>query len=83
METDAFSGDPARAQLPIRNFTGSADAGFGKNGRIYSQYLEAKALALAHGYKNISETEVPGKAHVPLPDNVLDYFNTVWKSIKN
>ncbi|MGZ3847304.1 MAG: hypothetical protein ACXVBH_14680 [Flavisolibacter sp.] len=83
METDAFSKHPSRVQLPIRNFTGSEDQDFGVKGKIYSQYLEAKAIALAHGYKNISETEVPGKAHVLLPTNVLDYFNTIWKSIKN
>lgn len=83
MENNSFSNDASRVQLPIKNFTGSDDQDFGKNGRIYGQYLEAKNLALSHGYKNISETEVHGKGHVPLPENVLDYFNTVWKSIKN
>jgi len=83
METNAFSNDPSRAQLPIRNFTGAEDQDFGVKGKIYSQYLEAKGVALAHGYKNITETEVQGKGHVLMPDKVLDYFNTVWKSIKN
>ena len=83
METDAFSMYPYRAELPIRNFTGSEDADFGVKGKVYSQYLQAKSVALAHGYKNISETEVKGKGHVLLPDAVLNYFNTVWKSIKN
>ena len=83
METDAFSNDPSRSQLPIRSFTGSKDKDFGVKGKIYQQYLDAKALALAHGYRNISETEVQGKGHVLLPDEVLDNFNSVWKSIKN
>jgi hypothetical protein len=82
MENSTFSKNPSRIELPIRNFTGSEDEYFGKKGNIYNQYLEAKNLAIAHGYKNISETEVPGKGHVPLSENVLDYFNTVWKSIK-
>lgn len=81
IEADSFSNDASKIVLPIKNFTGSEDKDFGVNGRIYSQYLEAKNLALAHGYKNISETEVKGKGHVPLPGNVLDYFNTVWKTV--
>lgn len=83
MESNSFSSDPSRINLPIKSFTGSNDKDFGVNGRVYSQYQEAKSVALSHGYKNISETEVQGKAHVPLPENVLDYFNSVWKTIKN
>jgi poly(3-hydroxybutyrate) depolymerase len=82
VETNTFSNDHSRTLLPIRNFTASGDKDFGVKGRIYSQYLEAKALATAHGYQNISETEVQGKGHVLLPDEVLNYFSTVWKSIK-
>lgn len=82
MENNSFSTDASRIELPIKNFTGSDDKDFGVNGRFYNQYVEAKNIAMAHGYKNISETEVQGKGHVPLPQNVLDYFNTVWKSIK-
>ena len=83
MENNSFSNDASRIQLPIKNFTGSEDKGFGRNGSVYYQYTEAKNLALSHGYKNISETEVPNKGHVPLPENVLEYFNSVWKTIKN
>ena len=82
MGNNSFSTDASRIELPIKNFTGSDDKDFGVTGRVYNQYLEAKNLAIAHGYKNISETEVQGKGHVLLPLNVLDYFNTVWKSIK-
>ena len=76
------SNDASRIQLPIKNFTGSEDAGFGKKGPLYSQYLEAKNLALAHGYKNISETEIAGKGHEPLPNEVMSYFYSVWQSTK-
>jgi poly(3-hydroxybutyrate) depolymerase len=83
METNSFSNDASRSTLPIKNFTGLDDTNFGVNGKLYNQYLEAKKLALAHGYKNISETEVKDKGHVPLPGSVLDYFNSVWQSVKN
>jgi len=82
IENNSLSNDDSRTTLPIKNFTGSDDKDFGLNGRFHTQYLEAKNLALLHGYKNISESEVHGKAHVPLPEEVLNYFNTVWKSIK-
>jgi poly(3-hydroxybutyrate) depolymerase len=82
MENNSFSNDDSRTTLPIKNFTGSNDKDFGPDGRFHSQYLEGKNLALSHRYKNISETEVPGKAHVPLPEEVLNYFNSIWKSIK-
>jgi len=83
VESNTFSNDPSRIQLPIKNVTGSDDRDFGVSGKIYNQYLEAKNLAILHGYKNISETVIPGKGHIPLPGEVLDYFNTIWKSIKN
>jgi predicted peptidase len=82
MENNTFSGHQSRLQLPIKNFTGADDEGFGVKGKVYYQYLEAKNLAIAHGYKNISETEVANKTHVPLPDEVLNYFFTIWQTIK-
>jgi len=82
VENNSFSDDKSRVQLSIKNFTGSDDNNFGIKGNYYYQYLEAKKLAIAHGYKNISETEVTGKGHVPLPDHVLDYFNKVWNNLK-
>ncbi len=82
MENNQFSTHNSRLRLPIKNFTGADDKGFGVNGTVYSQYLEAKNLAIAHGYQNISETEVAGSGHVPLTENVLEYFYSVWKSIK-
>jgi len=82
MENNSFSNDNSRVQLPINNFTGSDDNGFGVKGTYYDQYLEAKNQAIAHGFKNISETTVAGKGHVSLPDQVLGYFNKVWINVK-
>jgi len=73
VENNSFSNDASRMELPIRNFTGSEDKGFGLNGSVYYQYTEAKNLALSHGYKNISETEVQGKGMFPC---VKMYWNT-------
>ena len=83
LENHSFSEDGSRIKLPIKNFTGSDDEGFGLNGRFSDQYRQAKNLAIEHGYQNISETQVPGKAHVPLPENVLEYFYGVWTTLKN
>ena len=82
MENNSFSTDGSRIQLPVKNFTGSGDDGFGVKGKFYNQYLEAKNLAVAHGYQNISETEVTGKGHEPLTEHVLEYLYTVWKRVK-
>jgi predicted peptidase len=82
IENNSFSNDKSRGQLPINNFTGSDDNDFGVKGTYYYQYLEAKNQAIAHGYKNISETTVAGKGHVSLPDQVLEYFNKVWIDVK-
>ena len=82
MENDQFSTDRSLVELPIRNFTGTADNDFGSKGYLYSQYLEAKNLAVAHGYKNITESKIPGKGHEPMPREVLEYFFSVWKLIR-
>jgi predicted peptidase len=82
MENNTFSNHDSRRKLPIKNFTGADDEGFGSKGNVYYQYLEAKNMAIAHGYQNISEIEVTGKGHEPLPANVLEYFYNVWKSFK-
>jgi len=33
-----------------------------------------------HGYKKISETEIKGKGHIPLLDEVVNYFYEIWQS---
>ena len=79
LENNSFSKDEYRTKVLINNFIGAEDEFFGAKGNLYSQYLEAKKLALKHGYKNISETIIKNKGHEPLPGNVIDYFYTVWK----
>lgn len=82
IENNQVSNDASRIQLPIKNFTGSEDEAFGRKGKLYGQYLEAKNLALSHGYKNITEIEISGKGHEPLPDEVMNYFYSIWQTAK-
>lgn len=74
-----FSSDPSRKRLPVRGFFGRDDERFGPASAIYGQWKTARDLAAAHGYENVSETIVPGKGHVPLPDEVLAFFASLAK----
>lgn len=70
--------NPARINLPLLNFVGSRDSLFGKNGKVYNQYIEAKQLAELHGYTNLSET-VLNIEHIPVTTEVLNAFATIWE----
>jgi poly(3-hydroxybutyrate) depolymerase len=80
MTDSSFSSDPARVRLPIRGFIGAADTAWGPDGRGYAQWEEAKGLAAKHGYTNLSETRVPGKGHVPMPGEVIAWFDALRQS---
>jgi hypothetical protein len=43
------------------------------------QWAEARRVAEAHGYGNVSHIIVAGKGHEPFPNEVLDYFNSLLK----
>lgn len=83
MESNDFSDDKSKSALPIMAFSGSDDTSFGKNGKVYYQWEEAKKLALDHGYKNVSETIIQGKGHIPLPDEVMTFINSIYKVESN
>jgi predicted peptidase len=74
MTEPLFSKDKSLVQLPVKGFSGSADPAFGINGVVYYQWKNARQAAIDHGYKNVTEAIVPGKAHVPLPMEVLNWF---------
>jgi dienelactone hydrolase len=80
MTESAFSKDSSLIKLPVRGFTGSIDTVYGSKGLVYFQWKNAIQAAAAHEYKNISETIIPGKGHVPLPTEVLDWFLAIWKN---
>jgi poly(3-hydroxybutyrate) depolymerase len=79
MTAQAFSEDSSLVNLPVRGFSGSMDEAFGPNGIVYYQWKNARQAAVAHGYKNISETTIPGKGHIPLPTEVLSWFYDIWR----
>ena len=79
VEPNKISTDPSRKNLPIKSFVGSKDEYFSPGGKIYNQWTEPKALATSHGFENISETVIQGKDHVPMPVEVMSYFNSMLK----
>lgn len=79
MKDSVFSKNKALINLPIRGFSGSLDTTYGPNGFVYFQWKNAIQAATQHGYKNISETIIPDKGHVPLPTEVLSWFLEIWK----
>ncbi len=80
--TDAFSTDPSRVNLPVCAFQADIDSlEIGKI--LQSQWLDAKKLAIEHGFKNLSEKRIYGKGHIPMPDEVLAYFFEILNSRKD
>ena len=80
MTESLFSKDSSLSKLPVRGFSGSIDSSYGPNGIVYFQWKNAGQAAAAHGFKNISETIIPGKGHVPFPAEVLNWFLGIWKN---
>ena len=66
--------DPSKKKFPIHSIVGELDEGFGPKGSIYGQWTGVRDLASSQGYKDISETVVPKKGHVPMPAEVWEYF---------
>jgi poly(3-hydroxybutyrate) depolymerase len=79
MSDDAFSKDDSKKNFPITAFAGDADEFWGPSSGNHNQWQDAKLLAIKHGYKNINETVLKGVGHIPIPKEVLDYFNTLRK----
>lgn len=71
LDEGSFSTNPARANLPVRIFFGSADP---PNPYFVAQSEEARRVAEMHGYRNVSQIPVPAKHHGPLADEVLAFF---------
>ena len=72
-----ISNAPERAALPIRNFIGTKDSLCSPGSPIYTQMQKAMSVAEAHGYKNVSLTQVEGKGHERLPVEVLAFFSSL------
>jgi len=76
---DKISKDPSTNKLPVMSFIGEKDEYFGHGGSYYNQWLDVKNLAVSNGFQNISETIIPNAGHVPMPKEVIDYFNSFLK----
>ncbi len=76
---NTVSADAAKATLPVMGFVGDGDKDWGAASRLYGQWQTARKQAIDNGYKNISETVVKGKGHVPMPDETLAYFYSLYK----
>lgn len=80
VEESQISTHPSRVQLPIHALQGAQNSLWASSKRLYGQWLEAKKLAQKHGYTNISEHQVPGKEHIPLPEEVFAYCATLQQN---
>ncbi len=78
VDESSISKASSRVNLPIKAFYGQDDQLFGLGGTLYKQWLQAKDMAIKHGYNAINETSIPLKAHVPMPVEVLQWFYTVF-----
>jgi len=66
--------DPEKKKFPIHSIVGELDEGFGPKGIVYGQWTSVRDLAVSHGYKDISETVIAKRGHVPMPEEVWAYF---------
>ena len=64
----------APSDLPIRGFQGALDAA---REPLELQFQRARAVASAHGYRNIYQQAIEGEGHQPFAKEVLAYFNSL------
>jgi predicted peptidase len=75
------SDDPSKKTLIVKAMYGANDeygapSATGKS-ILYNQYLNAKALAVDHGYENFTEQAVPNKSHEPLVPEIFEFLKTL------
>ncbi|MFL5739667.1 MAG: hypothetical protein ACJ75B_05585 [Flavisolibacter sp.] len=68
----SISKDSSRSNLPVISFYGTKDS-------LWNQFLkkqdeQARNLATAKGYRNVSIKAVAGKGHEPMANEVIEYF---------
>jgi predicted peptidase len=75
------SSDPSKKTLIVNAMYGANDE-YGApsvDGKsiLYNQYLNAKALAIDHGYGSIREQAIPNKGHEPLVPEIFQFLKTL------
>ncbi len=78
MEDGAFHA--AVPDLPIRVFWGADDPASKSGSPLVTQTARAVDVAKSRGYRNFSEAVIPGRAHVPLADEVLAWFDSLHRA---
>ena len=68
--------------LPLINLVGSLDSSWSSGGRFYGQWLEGKALAQRQSSANIAEHVIPGKGHLPMPEEVFFQIDSFQRKSK-
>jgi predicted peptidase len=79
IEPSKISKDSSKKNLPIHSIVGEEDDYFSPLGKVYNQWIEVKTLGEKNGFSNISETVISKKGHVPMPEEVLNYINSLQK----
>lgn len=79
MNNVAFSTDSSVINLPVKGFSGDKDTLFTPGRGFYFQWQNAMQAGTSHGYRNITQTIIKGKGHVPLPNEVLSWFYEIWE----
>lgn len=79
IEPSKISSDPSKKNFPIHYIVGEQDDYFGPGGKVYNQWTDVKALAITNGFSMISEEVVPKKGHVPMPEEVFNYVNSLQR----
>jgi poly(3-hydroxybutyrate) depolymerase len=69
---------PAKSEIFIMSFAGMKDEYFGPKGGNFNQWIEAKNIATANGFKNVGETIIDDKGHEPMPNEALAYFFQIY-----
>jgi poly(3-hydroxybutyrate) depolymerase len=73
-----FSTAVSRGDLPVTVFQVASGRDMAPGRFVYLQSQQAMKIAGEHGYRNVSEKLITDKAHSPLADEVLAYFESVW-----
>lgn len=83
VDVNSISSSKEKENLIIMALLGENDDAFGPNGSNFNQWTEPKSMALKNGFKNVSETVVPGVGHAPMPKEVQNFCYQHYKTLKN
>jgi poly(3-hydroxybutyrate) depolymerase len=73
VNAQTISKDPSKLNLPIMAFAGLKDNLY-EQSPLSGQWKEVKKLAETNGFNNVNETLLANKGHVPIPEEVFNYF---------